>query len=287
MSSERPVEFDLREIDHALATAWGEVPGYRTLYYEWERAQWGAGSIQLRPDASAWQSLDADWRRALLGALSPLAVGQERATTALVVFVDAAPDEEQQVVLSTHLVDVARHTIFLDRFYAEVALRDEPEMAARLQKQALRLDAAFNELLSVRFAQTVEDLRRDPKDRGAFARGILCWHLLIEGTLYLSRLRALFAGLSDGNLPGLSFGLRRIARDLVRHVALGLRTLRDMTAGDERLRDTVRKEVESLAGPGWDALGGYEWLGHHPDEAETQRQWAAETLARHLETLAI
>ncbi|HEX2240954.1 MAG TPA: hypothetical protein VHJ82_07435 [Actinomycetota bacterium] len=287
MFSERPVEFDLREIDHALATAWGELPGYRALYYEWERAQWGAGSVQLTSDASAWESLDADWRRALLGALAPLAVGQERASTALVPFVDAAPDEEQQVVLTTHLVDVARHTVFLDRFYAEVAQRDEAEMATRLQNQALRIDGAFNELLTVRFAQASEQVRRDPKDRAAFARGSLCWHLLIEGTLYLSRVRALFVGLSETNLSGLTFGLRRVARDLVRHTALGLRTLRDMTAGDAPLTDALRAEVESLAAPGWDALGGYEWLGHHPGEAQAQRQWAAETLARHLETVGL
>ncbi|MFN2525080.1 MAG: hypothetical protein ABR505_02280, partial [Actinomycetota bacterium] len=134
MFSERPVEFDLLEIDRALERIWGEVPGYRSLYYEWEHGQWGAGSIQLATDARAWDELDADWRRALLEALAPFAVGQERASTALVPFVDAAPDEEQQVVLTTHLVDVARHAVFLDRFYAEVAERSEAEMSARLQE---------------------------------------------------------------------------------------------------------------------------------------------------------
>ncbi len=287
MSSERPIEYDLREIDHGLATAWGEIPGYRALYYEWERAQWGAGSVQLGPDGDAWESLDSAWRRALVGALAPLAVGQERATTALVPFVDAAPDEEQQVVLTTHLVDVARHAVFLDRFYAEVAHREESDMSLRLQKQALRLDAAFHELLAGPFAQASEQLRSDPKDSATFARGLLCWHLLVEGTLYLSRVRALMVGLSEGMLPGLSFGLRRIARDLVRHVGLGLRSLIDMTRTDEGLKETLRSEVESLAGAGWEALGSYEWLAHHPDEGPRQREWAAETFARHLETVGL
>lgn len=287
MSSERSASDDLLEIDDALASAWTELPGYRALYYRWETEQWSAGTIALGVDAGAWEELDADWRRALLQALAPLAVGQERATTALVPFVDAAPDEEQQVVLTSHLVDVARHIVFLDRFYAEVSNRDEVDLRLRLHEQASRLEEGFRELILERFAEASEQLRRDPKDRAALVRGTLQWHVLIEGTIYLARLRMLLMGMQDGRLPGLSEGLRLVARDLCRHAAGGLRTLREGLSEDDVLRELLRGEVETLAGPASEALAFSEWAGHHPQDADSQRGWAAETLARHLEAIGL
>ncbi|MGH2818742.1 MAG: ribonucleotide-diphosphate reductase subunit beta, partial [Actinomycetota bacterium] len=107
-------------IDDVLATIDEEPPSYRDLYYRWERQQWEATAIDLSEDRRQWtEELSEHLKRSLLWGLASFYVGEQQVTETLVPFVDAAPSEEQQVFLSTQLVDEARHTVFFDRFYAE------------------------------------------------------------------------------------------------------------------------------------------------------------------------
>src|SRR5688572_19692030 len=102
---------------------------YRDLYYRWEREQWEAGAIDLSEDRTAWPLLDANRRARLIDGLTSLRAAGVRATETMGATIDAAPTEEQQVFLTTRLADVARHTVFLDRYFEEVvgaAARSKP-----------------------------------------------------------------------------------------------------------------------------------------------------------------
>src|SRR5688500_17842682 len=134
-------------IDDVIAIMDRAAPDYRALYYRWESQQWEAGAIDFAEDRAQWAELPADLKRSFLWGLSSFYVGEEQVTHTLVPFVDAAPTEEQQVFLSTQLVDEARHTVFFDRFYSEALDEQGTDMKSRLEAQAERLNDGCRTLL--------------------------------------------------------------------------------------------------------------------------------------------
>ena len=235
-----------------LVTA--EGAGYRDLYYRWEREQWEAGKIDLDADAEAWQRLDAIERRRIVDAVDWRRVKAERATAALVAFVDAAPAEEQQVFLTTQLVDEARAGVFLDRVADIVFGAVEGDMEARSMAATAGLDDGIETLLDVALSQASARLRTG-NDTAELVRAIACYHLGVVGALGLTELAALARQTGAGTgLPGLKEGWSKIERDATRHVAFALLFLEEVavTAGHEKalergLADALPRVLETLA----------------------------------------
>ncbi len=82
---------------------------FRDLYYQWEANQWEALAIDLPDDVRH------DLPDEIVRALRIMRAIDEWSLRSLVPLMDAAPTEEQQVFLSTQLVDEARHHVLLDR----------------------------------------------------------------------------------------------------------------------------------------------------------------------------
>ena len=235
-------------IDEVLAAIDEPTPEYRDLYYRWENQQWEAGAIDFGGDRRQWlEDFGPDLRRSFLWGLASFYVGEEQVTHTLVPFVDAAPTEEQQVFLATQLVDEARHTIFFDRFYSEALDEAGEDMKARLEHQAGRLNSGFRTLLLEMLPEASERIRADLEDLDALVKGVLLYHIVIEATLALTGQRFLLNFTREaGLLPGFRQGFTAVARDESRHVAFGVRFLREMVARDPRYKDLIRDELDRV-----------------------------------------
>lgn len=222
-----------------------ERSDYRGLYYRWEREQWEAGTIDLEGDASEWRGLSKAARRSVGDAVAWRHLRARQATTALVPFVDIAPNEEQQVFLTTELVDEARHVVLFDRFATEVMGQDATTVAERAPDVG---DPVLRELLLADLPEMSARLAAaDALDLGLLVEGVTLYQLGILGLLDLTEQRWLVVHLeSEGSLRGLREGLALARRDAARHVAFALRLLEEASAIDAAVTASARAALEDL-----------------------------------------
>lgn len=234
-------------IDDVLGILDRDVPSYRELYYRWERQQWSAGEIDFSDDHRQWRdTFSPELRRTFLWSLAPFYVGTEQVTNTLVPFVDAAPTEEQQVFLTTQLVDEARHTVFFDRVYSEVLGSEGADMRARVEAQMPQMDDGSRKLLLDLLPGIARRIRDDRTNLELLAEGVVLHHIVVE-TLALTAQRFLLDFTREaGLLPGFRQGFTAVARDGTRHVSFGVAFLREMVGSDHRYADVVRRKFEDL-----------------------------------------
>ena len=92
-----------------------------------------------------------------------------------------------------------------------------------------------------------ERIRADLEDLDALVKGVLLYHIVIEATLALTGQRFLLNFTREaGLLPGFRQGFTAVARDESRHVAFGVRFLREMVARDPRYKDLIRDELDRV-----------------------------------------
>ena len=278
-------------IDDVVAIMDRPAPDYRQLYYRWERQQWEAGAIDFADDKRHWAEFPAELKRSFLWGLSSFYVGEEQVTHTLVPFVDAAPTEEQQVFLSTQLVDEARHTVFFDRFYSEALDEQGTDMKSRLEAQADRLNDGFRILLLELLPAAAQKIR-DERTLDALVEGVVLYHVVIEGTLALTGQRFLLNYLRDNNvLPGFRQGFTAVARDESRHVNFGVRFLGEMVSNDARYADVIRGKLDELTPVGLSVIdppGGdmsyFEPLPYGPTELT---EYALHSLDKRLRAIGV
>ena len=287
------VELGDTDIDDVLSALDNEQPDYRALYYRWERQQWAAGAIDFTEDRRQWsEDFSAEQRRTFLWGLASFFVGEEQVTNALVPFVDAAPTEEQQVFLTTQLVDEARHTVFFDRFYSEVLHGEGDDMKSRLARQSSRLNDGFRTLLLTMLPAAAEKIRAEPDNLDALVEGVVLYHVVIEGTLALTGQRFLLDyARRAGLLPGFRQGFTAVARDESRHVGFGVKFLKEMVQSDHRYAGVIQKALEELVPisatviepPGGD-LSYFDPLPYGPNDLTA---FAFDALAKRLRVIGV
>ena len=214
---------------------------YRALYYRWERERWSAEEIDLRPDRAHWdEEVPPEIRHALTSILAVVHVADDQMTSALVPFVDAAPTEEQQVFLTTQLADEARHTVFLDRFFAEVAGEPSVDMRARLDAHASGLGEDARRLLLQMLPGTAVRVHDDLRDFERLVDAVVLCHLVIAGTVAAAAGRSALDHLGrEHPLPGFEEGFRAVVRDHARQIAFGVTVLGEAVADDPRYAAVV------------------------------------------------
>lgn len=278
-------------IDDVMSLMDRDVPDYRQLYYRWERQQWEAGAIDFRIDRDHWEGFDRNLQRSFLWGLSSFYVGEEQVTHTLVPYVDAAPTEEQQVFLSTQLVDEARHTVFFDRFYSEALDEQGTDIKSRLERQAERLNDGFRTLLLELLPEASDKIRRE-QSLDSLVEGIVLYHIVIEGTLALTGQRFLLNFLRDMDvLPGFRQGFTAVARDESRHVNFGVRFLGECVRTEPRYAAVIKAKLDELTPIGLtviDPPGGdpsfFDPLPYGPDDLTT---YALHSLDKRLRAMGV
>jgi ribonucleoside-diphosphate reductase beta chain len=280
-------------IDDVLGIIDRETPDYRALYYRWERQQWAAGAIDFTEDRRQWAEVfTPELRRSFLWGLSSFYVGEEQVTNTLVPFVDAAPTEEQQVFLTTQLVDEARHTVFFDRFYSEALEEQGTDMKSRLEAQTDRLNDGFHTLLLEMLPAASERIRKDLTDMDALVEGVVLYHLVIEATLALTGQRFLLNYTRENDLlPGFRQGFTAVARDESRHVSFGVKFLKEMADTDPHYADVIQGALAKIVPislsviepPGGD-MTYFDPLPYGPDDLT---QFAFNSLSKRLNVIGV
>jgi ribonucleoside-diphosphate reductase beta chain len=243
-----------REVQARRAGTWGhakpsdgDLLDYRQLYALWERQNWRVHELDFTVDREHWLASPVEAQENMLWSLGSFYIGEERVTSDLAPFVRAAPSGEIEAFLSTQLVDEARHAVFFDRYGAEVLALDAEDLRGRmLEIQSLMLPAWY-EVFDGGLREMSDRIQASPDDFDLFVEGITVYHLIIEGVLATTGQRTILDYTEKHSLyPGFCKGFNLVEQDEHRHIAFGVRFLRDAVADDPSRGEIVMRRVEEL-----------------------------------------
>jgi|GEM_PF-893125 len=221
---------------------------YRQLYTLWERQNWKAHEIDFTVDREQWVITPREGQESLLWTLGSFYVGEERVTADLAPFLMAAPSGEVELFLATQLVDEARHAAFFDRFGAEVMCLGADDLRGRMREVERILLPPWREVFDDGLRDVAMRIEARPDDLDLFVEGIATYHMVVEGFLAVTGQTLIRDYLLEHSLyPGFCEGFGLVERDEHRHLAFGVRFLRDVIDEDPRHRATVERVVMSLA----------------------------------------
>ena len=252
-------EAEQREVQARRVGSWGsqgdgadpsterDLLDYQELYALWERQNWRAHELDFSVDREQWVASPAEAQENMLWSLGSFYIGEERVTADLAPFVPAAPSGEIEAFLATQLVDEARHAVFFDRYGAEVLALGADDLRGRmLEVQSLMLPAWFD-VFDGGLRDVAQRIQANPNDLGLFVEGITTYHLIIEGVLATTGQRMILDySEKHGLYPGFCEGFGLVEQDEHRHIAFGVRFLRDAVAQDRSLGEIVLCKVHEL-----------------------------------------
>ena len=210
------------------------MPSYMDLYRRWEAQQWAVSDLDFSLDRQDWlESSDLD-RKATLWSHRLFFNGEERVTATLAPFVWAAPTPEMEIFLSTQMVDEARHTVFFEKWWREVAGTDARNLTQLLVEIRPEANEGYNELFYDRLPATAQRLASNPNDFDAFVEGVTLYHIIIEATIALTGQRFELEAMREQGLTDRGFyrGFTAVARDESRHVNFGIKFLQEAVRKD-------------------------------------------------------
>jgi ribonucleoside-diphosphate reductase beta chain len=225
----------------------GELMGYGELYALWERQNWRAHELDFSVDREQWLASPTEAQQHTTWSLGSFYIGEERVTADLAPFLMAAPSGEVEGFLATQLVDEMRHAVFFDRFGAEVMALDADDLRGRLAELQTLMERPWYDVFDDGLRDIADRIKARPDDLGLFVEGVTTYHLIIEGVLAMTGQRFILKYLEDHGLyPGFQKGFSLVEQDEHRHIAFGVRFLKDAVASDPRYGEIVQRRVQEL-----------------------------------------
>src|SRR5215208_5975896 len=226
----------------------GGLLDYRQLYALWERQNWKATELDFTVDREQWVTTPREAQESQVWSLGSFYVGEERVTADLAPFLLAAPSGEIELFLATQLVDEARHAAFFDRFGAEVMALGADDLRGRMREVEQILLSPWREVFDDGLRDVARRIQAKPDDIDLFVEGIATYHMVVEGFLAVTGQTLIRDYMLEHSMyPGFCEGFGLVERDEHRHVAFGVRFLRDAIEEDARHRETVERVVLDLA----------------------------------------
>ena len=221
---------------------------YRQLYALWERQNWKATELDFSVDKEQWVTTPREAQESTIWSLGSFYVGEERVTADLAPFLQAAPSGEIELFLATQLVDEARHAAFFDRFGAEVMCLSADDFRGRMREVEQILLSPWRQVFDEGLRDVSKRIQAKPDDLDLFVEGITTYHMVVEGFLAVTGQTLIRDYMIEHSMyPGFCEGFGLVERDEHRHVAFGVRFLRDAIDQDPRHRETVERVVLDLA----------------------------------------
>jgi ribonucleoside-diphosphate reductase beta chain len=210
------------------------MPSYKDLYRRWESQQWSVGDLDFTPDREDWLQSSELEKKATLWSHRLFFNGEERVTSTLAPFVWAAPSPEIEIFLSTQMVDEARHTVFFERWWRDVAGTDAKDLTELLREIRPDTNEGYDILFYERLPSAAQRMASNPKDFDAFVEGVTMYHIVVEATIALTGQRFELESMREQGLTDRGFyrGFTAVARDESRHVSFGIKVLRDAVRED-------------------------------------------------------
>ena len=225
----------------------GELLSYGELYALWERQNWRVQDLDFSADREHWLATPSEAQRHTAFSIGSFYVGEERVTADLAPFLLAAPSGEIEAFLATQLVDEARHAVFFDRWAAEVMAMSSGDLRGRLKEMEETLLDAWHFTFDEQLRGVANRIKAKPDDLELFVEGIVTYHLVIEGVLAMPGQRVIIDYTGAHQLyPGFNAGFRLVERDEHRHIAFGVRFLRDVCAERPEMKNVVLDTLTRL-----------------------------------------
>jgi ribonucleoside-diphosphate reductase beta chain len=221
--------------------------GYEQLYALWEKRNWRAHELDFSADREQWLATPEEGQRQTAWTMSSFYVGEERVAADLAPFVLAAPNGEVETFLTTQLVDEARHAVFFDRFAAEVMALSADDMRSRLQEAESTMIGPWHFVFDDSLRDVANRLLREPDNLELFVEGIVVYHMVTEGVLAMTGQRVILRYSEDHGLyPGFHKGFSLVEQDEHRHIAFGVRFLRDACEARPAMREVILRTLTRL-----------------------------------------
>ncbi len=236
-----------REAEQAPVGA-GGLMDYEQLYALWERQNWKSTELDFSVDREQWLATPAEAQAHTAFSLGSFYVGEERVTADLAPFLMAAPSGEVEAFLATQLVDEMRHAVFFDRWMAQVMGLEAGDMRARLTElESKMLGAPWHFLFDDSLRDVANRIKAKPDDLGLFVEGIVTYHMVTEGVLAMPGQRIIIQYTKDHSIyPGFNQGFSLVEQDEHRHIAFGVRFLKDVCSERPEMKDVILRRLEEL-----------------------------------------
>ena len=253
----------------------GGLMSYEQLYALWERQNWRAHELDFSVDREHWLVSPAESQRHTAFSIGSFYVGEERVTADLAPFLLAAPSGEIEAFLATQLVDEMRHAVFFDRFANEVMGLESGSFRARLLEIEDRMLGPWRFLFDDSLRDIAGRIKAKPDDLELFVEGIVTYHMVTEGVLAMPGQRIMIQYTADHDLyPGFNRGFRLVEQDEHRHIAFGVRFLKDVCEERpemkqvilRRLTELLPKAAEVFCPPEADDASDFFSYGHHSSQ---------------------
>jgi ribonucleoside-diphosphate reductase beta chain len=246
----------------------GDLLTYEELYALWERSNWRAHELDFSVDREQWLISPSEGQKHTAWTLSSFYVGEERVTADLAPFLLAAPSGEVEAFLATQLVDEMRHAVFFDRFAGEVMTMSANDLRGRLEEAEEGMLDAWRFLFDEELRGVAKRLIKHPDHLGLFVEGIVIYHMVTEGVLAMTGQRTILDYLEEHQLyPGFQEGFSKVEQDEHRHIAFGVRFLRDVCEERPEMRQVVLDTLTRLLPRAAEVFA--------PPEAETTREFVS------------
>jgi ribonucleoside-diphosphate reductase beta chain len=253
----------------------GGLMSYEQLYALWERQNWRAHELDFSVDREHWLVSPAESQRHTAFSVGSFYVGEERVTADLAPFLLAAPSGEVEAFLATQLVDEMRHAVFFDRFASEVMAVESGSFRERLHEIEDRMLGPWHFLFDDSLREIADRIKARPDDLELFVEGIVTYHMVTEGVLAMPGQRIMIEYTAEHEIyPGFNHGFSLVEQDEHRHIAFGVRFLKDVC--DERpemkgvilrrLEELLPKAAEVFCPPEADDPSDFVSYGHHSSQ---------------------
>ena len=225
----------------------GALMSYEQLYALWERQNWRAHELDFSVDREHWLVSPAESQRHTAFSIGSFYVGEERVTADLVPFLLAAPSGEVEAFLATQLVDEMRHAVFFDRWASEVMGLESGSFRSRLNEIEDRMLGPWHFLFDDSLREIANRIKDRPHDLELFVEGIVTYHMVTEGVLAMPGQRIMIEYTAEHGLyPGFNQGFSLVEQDEHRHIAFGVRFLRDVCDERPEMKDIVLRTLTTL-----------------------------------------
>jgi ribonucleoside-diphosphate reductase beta chain len=225
----------------------GGLMSYEQLYAVWERQNWRAHELDFSADREHWLVSPAEAQRHTAFSIGSFYVGEERVTADLAPFLLAAPSGEVEAFLATQLVDEMRHAVFFDRWATEVMGLESGSFRKRLHEIEDRMLGPWRFLFDDSLREIANRVKDRPDDLELFVEGIVTYHLVTEGVLAMPGQRIMIDYTAEHELyPGFNEGFRLVEQDEHRHIAFGVRFLKDVCDEQPRMKDVILRRLTEL-----------------------------------------
>jgi ribonucleoside-diphosphate reductase beta chain len=232
---------------HTGAAKRDNLMSYEQLYALWEKRNWRSHELDFSVDREHWVASPSEAQRDTAWSLSSFYVGEERVAADLAPFVLAAPSGEAEAFLATQLVDETRHAVFFDRWAAEVMAMSADDMRSRLQEAEATMIGPWHFVFDESLREVAHRLLRSPDDLELFVEGIVIYHMVTEGVLAMTGQRVILQYMQDHSIyPGFQKGFSLVEQDEHRHIAFGVRFLRDVCAERPEMREVILRTLTRM-----------------------------------------